>query len=136
MTAKSEKNKFALLASSSVNAGFPSPAADYMEGELDLNKLLIKNIDATFFIRVNGDSMIDVGIFDNDVLVVDRSLTARNGSIILAVVEEEFTVKKLIKKGTKTYLAPANQQYQAIDVTDNTTFQVWGVITSAIHKFQ
>ncbi len=129
------KEKFCLLASSAVNAGFPSPAADYMEGELDLNQFLIQNPDATFFIRVNGDSMIDAGILDEDTLVIDRSIQAKHGSIILAVVDGEFTVKRFSTTNGRTILYPENNQYQPIDVTENETFQIWGVVTSCIHKF-
>lgn len=130
-----KKEKFCLLASSAVNAGFPSPAADYMEGELDLNQFLIQKPDATFFIRVNGDSMIDAGILDEDTLVIDRSVQAKHGSIILAVVDGEFTVKRFSTTNGRTILYPENRQYQPIDVTENETFQIWGVVTSCIHKF-
>ncbi len=130
-----KKEKYCLLASVAVNAGFPSPATDYMEGELDLNQFLIRNPDATFFVRVNGDSMINAGIMDNDILIVDRSLQSRNGSIILAVVDGEFTVKRLAVRNGLTLLVPENPIYSSIDVTANETFQVWGVVTSTIHKF-
>lgn len=130
-----KKDKFCLLASSAVNAGFPSPAADYMEGELDLNQFLIQNPDATFFIRVNGDSMIDAGILDEDILVIDRSVQAKHNSIILAVVDGEFTVKRFSTRGGRTMLYPENHNYAPIEVTENETFQIWGVVTSCIHKF-
>ena len=123
------------IAASSVNAGFPSPAADYMEKELDLNQFLIRNPEASFFIRVSGDSMINAGIFDGDTLVIDRSLQAKNGSIILAILEEEFTIKRFEQRYGRTYLVPENQNYQSIEVTDNETFQIWGVVSAAIHKF-
>lgn len=129
------KEKYCSIASASVNAGFPSPAADYMEGELDLNQFLIRNPDATFFIRVNGDSMINAGIFDNDTLVVDRSLQARDGSIILAIVDGEFTVKRFVSQNGKMLLVPENRNYHLIDVSKNESFQIWGVVTSTIHKF-
>jgi len=106
-----------------------------MEEELDLNKLLIRNPDATFFVKVSGDSMIDAGIFDGDLLVIDRSLVAKSGSIVLAIVEDEFTVKRLHVTNSKTILMPENRAYQPLDVTSNESFRIWGVVSSAIHKF-
>ena len=128
-------NTICNIASSSVSAGFPSPAADYMEKELDLNQFLIRNPDASFFIRVSGDSMINAGIFDGDTLVIDRSQQAKNGSIILAIIEEEFTVKRFEQRNGRTYLSPENDNYNPIEVTNNETFQIWGVVSAAIHKF-
>jgi DNA polymerase V len=118
-----------------VNAGFPSPATDYMEKELDLNQFLIHNPEASFFVRVSGDSMIQAGIFDGDTLIIDRSLPVKNGSIILAIVEEEFTIKRFIQRAGKTYLAPENENYQVLEVTNNESFQIWGIVTATIHKF-
>ena len=129
------KDKICSIASCSVSAGFPSPATDYMEEELDLNKLLIRNPDATFFVRVSGESMIDAGIFDGDLLIIDRSLVAKSGSIVLAIVEDEFTVKRLQVTHHKTILMPENKTYQPLDVTNNESFRIWGVVSSSIHKF-
>ena len=106
-----------------------------MEKELDLNQFLIRNPDASFFIRVSGDSMINAGIFDGDTLVIDRSQQAKNGSIILAIIEEEFTVKRFEQRNGRTYLSPENDNYNPIEVTNNETFQIWGVVSAAIHKF-
>ncbi len=130
------KDKLCTLASCHVSAGFPSPATDYMEEELDLNKLLIRNPDATFFVKVSGESMVDVGIQDGDILVIDRSLVAKSGSIILAVVEDEFTIKRLLLQNNRTYLVPENKNYQTLDVTNDESFRIWGVVSSSIHKFQ
>ena len=130
-----KRNTICNIASSSVSAGFPSPATDYMEKELDLNQFLIRNPDASFFIRVSGDSMINAGIFDGDTLVIDRSQQAKNGSIILAVIEEEFTVKRFEQSNGHAFLVPENRNYNSIEVTGNETFQIWGVVTAAIHKF-
>ncbi|MCK5834870.1 MAG: translesion error-prone DNA polymerase V autoproteolytic subunit [Lentisphaeria bacterium] len=128
-------SKICNISASSVSAGFPSPAADYMEKELDLNQFLIRNPDASFFIRVSGDSMVNAGIFDGDTLVIDRSIPPKNGSIILAILEEEFTVKRFEQCSERTYLVPENRNYQPIEVTGNESFQVWGVVTATIHKF-
>ena len=121
---------------SCVQAGFPSPADDYEEKPLDLNDLVIKHPSATFFVRVQGDSMLQAGMFDGDILVVDRSLSPANGAIILAVLEGEFTVKRLVIKGNKTTLVPENPAYPSIKITPESQFQVWGVVTYVIHKAQ
>lgn len=116
-----------------VTAGFPSPAEDYGEKPLDLNELLIKHPTATFFIRVRGDAMIQAGIFDNDILIVDRSLSPYHGAIIVAVFEGEFTVKRLLIEGKAVSLASENPAYPLIQVKTS-EFQVWGVVTYVIHK--
>ncbi len=118
----------------SVSAGFPSPAADYMDKKLDLNELCIKNPSATFFIRVEGDSMQGVGIFNGDILIVDRSLNAKPRDIIVAVVDGEFLVKRLCRQGKTVFLAAENFGYPPILIEENTNFQVWGVVTKVIHN--
>ncbi len=116
-----------------ISAGFPSPAADYQEGSLDLNKHLIKNPPATFFVKVAGDSMIGAGIHDGDMLIIDRSITPKNGSVIIAVVNGELNVKRMkIKKG-KVSLESENDKFQTQYITEDTDFQVWGVATNVIH---
>ena len=98
----------------SVSAGFPSPADGHMEGHLDLNNHLIKHPAATFFVRVSGDSMIGAGINDGDLIIVDRSLEAKDGDVVLAVVNSEFTVKRIKKRKGKMFLVPENENYEPI----------------------
>jgi len=118
-----------------VAAGFPSPADDYVEGQLDLNEHLIPHKEATFFLRVSGDSMINVGIQSGDLLVVDRSLEANNNKIIIAAIDGELTVKRLsIAKG-KTWLVPENDTLTPIEVKKEQDMVIWGVVTSVIHQF-
>ncbi len=120
----------------SVSAGFPSPATDYMDAKLDLNELCIRNPSATFFIKVSGDSMQGASISDGDILIVDRSIHARPGDIIIAVVESEFLVKRYRKQGKFVVLAAENLNYTPIIIEPDTDFQVWGVVTSVIHQFK
>lgn len=116
-----------------IPAGFPSPADDYIEGKLDLNRHLIKHPAATFFLRVSGDSMIDAGIHTGDILVVDRSLEAVDGNVIVAALDGELTVKRLSKRERIVRLLPANKDYQPIEIRTQQTFEIWGVVTSVIH---
>jgi DNA polymerase V len=118
---------------SKVSAGFPSPAQDYIEQTLDLNELCIKRPAATFFVRVDGDSMIDAGIFHNDILVVDRSVKAVHGDIVVAQVDGEFTVKELCLKPS-LMLVPRNSCYQPICLTNNSELQIFGVVTNVIRQ--
>jgi len=118
-----------------VSAGFPSPADDYIGQQLDLNDLLIKNPAATFFVRVAGDSMSGVGINDADLLVVDRSLTPGPGRIIIAAVNGELTVKRLVKTRDSWRLVAENPDYAPIEITEDLSCVVWGVVTSVIHQF-
>lgn len=119
---------------SPVQAGFPSPADDFVEKSLDLNELLIEHPAATFFVRVQGSSMKDVHILDGDVLIVDKAKEASSGSIVVAVLNGEFTVKRVEKKGESIWLVPANRKFPSIEVTPEMDFQVWGVVTYVIHK--
>ncbi len=116
-----------------IAAGFPSPAADYEESKLDLNKHLIKNPAATFFVRVAGDSMVGAGIHDGDLLIVDRAKDPKNGSVIIAVLDGQLTVKRLrIRRGTYS-LEPENDNYPVQPITEGMEFEVWGVVTNVIH---
>jgi len=117
-----------------VSAGFPSPASDYEEDKLDLNKHLIKHPAATFFVRAIGDSMVRAGIHCGDLLVVDRSLEPRDKSIVIAVVNGELTVKRIRIRKKKITLEPENKNYSAQEINENMEFEVWGVVTSVIHK--
>lgn len=116
-----------------VSAGFPSPASDYEEGRLDLNAHLVQNPAATFFVKVTGDSMIGAGIHSGDLLIVDRSLEVRNKNIVIAVINGELTVKRIKIKGKKVTLEPENENYSPQQITPETDFHVWGVVTNVIH---
>lgn len=122
-----------LFFSSSVKAGFPSPAEDYLETKLDLNEYLVKHPAATFFVKVSGDSMIGAGICDGDTLVVDRSLVPRNHDVVLAVLNGEFTVKRLNRRQGRVTLCPENSEYTPIEITSDMDFEIWGVVSHAIH---
>ncbi|MEA2109397.1 MAG: translesion error-prone DNA polymerase V autoproteolytic subunit [Pseudomonadota bacterium] len=122
------------LAVASVSAGFPSPADDYLEGVLDLNQHLIKHPAATFFVRVTGDSMIDAGIHDGDLLLVDRSLEMVDGKVVIAIINAELLVKRVRKVGARLFLLPENQAYKPIEVQENMDFELWGVVTYVIHS--
>jgi DNA polymerase V len=117
-----------------VSAGFPSPAADYEEGRLDLNEHLVKNPPATFFVRVAGDSMLGAGIHPGDLLVVDRSLEPRDKSVIIAALDGELTVKRIRIRRKKIYLLPENDAYEPREIPAESAFEVWGVVTSVIHS--
>jgi len=122
------------MADMSVEAGFPSPASDYIEKTLDLNELMVQHPAATFFVRVSGDSMIDAGIHSGDILVVDRSLEATSGKIVIAVLNGEFTVKRFIQKGRQVTLCAENTQFTDFSIDPDSDFEVWGVVTYVIHK--
>ena len=122
------------LYSCKISAGFPSPADDHLEKNLDLNNYLIKHPAATFFVRVNGDSMINAGIHDNDILIVDRSLKPSHGKIVIAVVDSQMTVKRLYKKSGKLVLIPENKNFKPIEITENMSVEIWGVVVTAIHS--
>ena len=114
-------------------ASFPSPADDYLEGKLDLNRHLIKHPAATFFVRVTGDSMIGAGIHSGDLLVVDRSLEPSDKNVVVAVLDGELTVKRLFKQHGVLRLLPENLNYQPIEITPQQTIEIWGVVTNVIH---
>ena len=115
-----------------IPAGFPSPAMDYAEERIDMNDLLISHPLSTFLIRVKGESMKEAFIPDNALLVVDRSLKAASGSIVVAVVNGEFTVKRLIKAPRNWVLHPENSAYRPLVLTEEMSFSVWGVVTKII----
>ncbi len=123
-----------LLFDAAVPAGFPSPAADYEQSRLDLNKHLVSNPAATFFVKVAGDSMIGAGIHHGDLLVVDRSIEPKDKSVVIAVLDGELTVKRIRIRNRKITLEPENHNYSAREVTPDAAFEVWGVVTSAIHR--
>ncbi len=118
----------------SVQAGFPSPAEDYVEGRLDLNRYLIKHPVATFYVRVAGDSMIGAGIHPGAILVVDRAVEADDGDIVIARVNDELCVKRLRIREGKVWLVPENNAYDSIEVTEEMDFEVWGRVMHSIHS--
>ena len=118
----------------SVSAGFPSPADDYMHIDLDLHDHLVQNPSSTFCVKVVGESMKDAGIQSGDVMVVDRSLEPKNRSIVLAVIDSEFTVKRVNVNDNELYLMPENDSFNPIKITEEMNFQIWGVVTFIIHK--
>lgn len=122
------------LVEATISAGFPSPADDYSESRLDLNKQLITNESATFYARVRGDSMTLAGISDGDLLIIDRSKTPANGSIVVCLIDGEFTVKRLQKNGNHFFLMPENDKYQPIKIKPENDVTVWGVVTYTIKK--
>ena len=117
-----------------VPAGFPSPAADHTRKTLDLNEHLIRNREATFIFRVKGDSMIGIGIYDGDELIVDRSIDPKHGNIVLAVLNNEFTVKRLHRRGGVIKLIAENPIYPPIVVREGEELVIWGVVTRNLHK--
>ncbi len=122
------------LVEATISAGFPSPADDYSEARLDLNKELISNESATFYARVRGDSMTLAGISDGDLLVIDKSKTPVNGSVVVCLIDGEFTVKRLTKQGSQFYLMPENDKYKAIKIKPENDVTIWGVVTYTIKK--
>lgn len=117
-----------------VSAGFPSPAQDFMENNIDLNKELSENPLATFFIKVAGNSMVDAGIDDKDILVVDRSLEPADKKIAICFIDGEFTVKRLKLEVDCLYLMPENQNYEPIKISEDNNFIIWGIVTFVIKK--
>ena len=114
------------------SAGFPSPADDYLDRPLDFNELLIENPEATFAVRVVGDSMIGAGIFPGDIAVVDRSKTAVDKSIVLAILDGEFTLKRYRRRGDRCWLEAENAEYRATELNEHSAFEIWGVIRKSI----
>jgi len=119
---------------SRIKAGFPSPAEDYLDKQLDLNEHLIKHPASTFFVKVKGDSMIGAGISSGDILIVDRSLEPKDKRIVVAVVNGDFTVKRISQKGEKLSLLSENPKYSPIEIKAGMDFEVWGVVTNVIHS--
>ena len=128
------KHEFPLFLSS-IQAGFPSAADDYLDKKIDLNEHLIKHPAATFFVKVKGDSMIGAGIYSGDMLIVDRSEDPKNNSIVVAILNGEFTVKRLQKKESKIFLIAENPNYKPIEITEGMDFEVWGVVLHTIRSF-
>ena len=121
------------LFSYSVPAGFPSPADDHIEGKLDLNEHLVRRPAATFFVRASGESMMDAGIFDGDLLVIDRSISAKSDDIVIASIHGELTVKRLQQSGKEWLLVPANPKFPVIPL-EGSDGEIWGVVTHSIRR--
>lgn len=117
-----------------VPAGWPSPAEDYIDAEVDLHKFVVRNQIATFFMHASGESMLGAGIHDGDLLVVDRSVNAYSGAVIIAALDGELTVKRFVVRGNRTFLQPENERFKSVEVTGREDFEVWGVVTYVLHK--
>ena len=121
---------------SRISAGFPSPADDYIENHLSLSELLIRNHLSTFLMKTSGDSMVDVGINDGDILVVDRSIEPKNRDVVIAILEGNLTVKRLLfKTSGLVVLKSENTEYKDIKISESVDLEIWGVVTSVIHQF-
>ena len=118
-----------------ISAGFPSPADDFKEIRISLDRELVKNEESTFYARVSGDSMIEAGLDDGDLIVIDRSLNPENGKIAICFVDREFTVKRINKVGKKLYLKAENKDYKDIAVNEQSELIIWGIVTFVIKKF-
>ena len=123
------------LLSHRISAGFPSPAGDYAEDGLDLNNYLVQNKPATFMFTVRGESMIGAGICDADKVVVDRALKAKHNDIVVAVVDGEYTIKRLYKYRGRIELRPENLDYQPITFTEGNELQIWGVVVGVVRRY-
>lgn len=122
------------LFSGRVQAGMPTAADDHVEERIDLHDYVVRHPSETFFVRVQGDSMINAGIHEGDILVVDRSIEAREGNIVIAVLDSELTVKRLRRKGDVVHLVPENDRYPVIVVGPEQEFRIWGVVTTVVHS--
>lgn len=116
-----------------VQAGFPSPADDFIESRLDLNQYLVSHPVATFFVRATGDSMVNAGIFSGDILIVDTAIEARSGMVVIAVLNGEFTVKRLLKHPKRMLLVAENSAYPSIEIKEGMDCAIWGVVTYSLH---
>ena len=122
------------LVEQGISAGFPSPADDFKEIRISLDKELVKNKEATFYARVSGDSMIGAGLEDGDLILIDRSLRPENNKIAICFLDGEFTVKRIILKDKELYLKPENRKYKPIKMKDENELIIWGVVTYVIKK--
>ncbi|MDA9676594.1 translesion error-prone DNA polymerase V autoproteolytic subunit [Flavobacteriaceae bacterium] len=122
------------LAEEGISAGFPSPADDFKETRISLDRELVKNKDATFYARVDGDSMIGAGLEDGDLLVIDRSLNPENGKIAVCLINGDFTVKRIKKEKHKLFLVPENKKYKKIEIKEENELVIWGIVEYVIKK--
>ena len=133
-TPKTTSSKGAVFIDTGISAGFPSPADDFNQTRISLDDELIKNKDSTFYAKVNGQSMIDAGLDNNDLLVIDRSLEPANNKIAVCFLDGEFTVKRLRVEKNEVWLQPENPNYPIINITKDNDFVVWGIVTNVIKK--
>ena len=133
-TPKKENGIGQWLAEEGISAGFPSPADDFKENRISLDRELVKNKEATFYARVSGDSMIGAGLDDGDLLIIDRSKNPENGKIAICLVDGEFTVKRIKKEKNKLYLMPENKEYKPIELKEENELIIWGVVEYVIKK--
>tara|TARA_B100001113_G_C20665476_1_gene429757 strand:- start:40 stop:474 length:435 start_codon:yes stop_codon:yes gene_type:complete len=124
------------LVEQGISAGFPSPADDFKEIRISLDKELVKNKEATFYARVSGDSMENAGLSDGDLIVIDRSIDPQNNKIAVCFLDGEFTVKRIIKKDGKLYLKPENKNYSIIEIKKENQLLIWGIITYVIKNLK
>ena len=122
------------LVEQGISAGFPSPADDFKEIRISLDKELVKNQESTFYARVSGDSMLGAGIDDGDLLVIDKSLSPENGKIVVCFIDGEFTVKRIKKEEDRLYLMPENKKYKRIEIKEENELIIWGVVEYVIKK--
>ena len=131
---KQESSMGQWLIEQGISAGFPSPADDFKEIRISLDKELVKNSESTFYARVSGDSMIEAGLDDGDLLVIDRSLDPESGKIAVCLVDGEFTVKRIMKEKNKLYLVPENKKYKTVELSEDNELIVWGIVEYVIKK--
>ena len=122
------------LAEEGISAGFPSPADDFKETRISLDRELVKNKEATFYARVSGDSMVGAGLEDGDLLVIDRSLNPENGKIAVCLIDGDFTVKRIKKEKHKLFLIPENKKYKKIEIKEENELVIWGIVEYVIKK--
>ncbi len=133
-TPKSSKLKVPLV--EGLKAGFPSPAEDYAEPTLDLNRHVVRNPASTFYARISGDSMEGAGISDGDIVVIDKSLEPKDGSVAVCFIDGEFTLKRILIDKGRLWLQPANPKFKPIEITEENHFVVWGIVTYIIKKLK
>ena len=124
------------LEKETIYSGFPSPSENYIEPGIDLNKYLVKNPISTFYLRVSGNSMNNAGIYNNDLLIIDRSINPNPGNIVVALLDGEFTLKRLIKEKNHYYLKADKENYPAINLYEYIDIQIWGVAIYSIHELK
>ncbi len=127
-----DKNLGQWLMEQGISAGFPSPADDFKEIRISLDKELVKNGDATFYAKVSGDSMLNAGLSDGDLIVIDRSLNPEHNKIAVCFIDGDFTVKRIIKKGADLFLKAENKNYKSIKIDEENQLQIWGIVTYVI----
>lgn len=133
---KGENSMGQWLIEQGISAGFPSPADDFKEVRISLDKELVKNSESTFYAKVSGDSMIEAGLDDGDLLIIDRSLDPENGKIAVCYLDGDFTVKRILKKEDELYLKPENKNYKEIKIKKGNELIVWGIVTYVIKSLK